>query len=274
MPLKNLQKISLRIEQDILDDIDSLVDYINIKNRSDSIRYLVKKAFGKEKIAVILSKGNDKPNQNIKNELRLENNEYNLIAEIINGKTLAELQIELLNAKGFKNIYFITTKDIINPLKSILGKRKDIHYIENNNSLRTMDALKLLKGKINTDFLVIFGHNYPNMDLEEIFEIHTKNNHYITLNLTWSKGEAYNYVDIDGTKVTDFEERSEKANHLTYNAIFVAHPKFLDEKGHSLVYDVFPRLAKEQLMHGFITKKRIPRLKTLKDKEIIKETLI
>ena len=269
MAKNNLVKISLRIEPEILKKIDVLVDHITIRSRSDAVRSLVKKSMQKEKTAVILSKGTDTKYFNIDDRMKLENGEYNITAKLPHGKTLIEEQIDLLNNNDFKKIFIITLPEIIIKIKEILGRKKNIIYIENNHGLKTMDSLRLLKGKINSDFLCFFGHDYPNMNLKGIFDEHINNHCYATLNITWGGPEAKSYLEVNGTKITYFEERGPKIPHITFNSIFVLNPKFLDEKGHSLSYDVFPKVAKSELLNGFITDHRIRKVLKLKDKEIV-----
>ncbi len=248
----NLIKISIRVEPEILKRIDNLVDNIIVKNRSDAIRNLVKKAIHTERTAVILSKGTDTKYFNIDDRMKLENGEYNITAKLPHGKTLVEEQIDLVKSAGFKKIFIIALPEIIIKIKEIFGRKKDIVYIENNHGLKTMDALRLLKGKINSDFLCFFGHDYPNMNLEGIFDEHINNHRYATLNMTWAWGdpEAKSYLEVNGTKIIYFEERSSKIPHITFNSIFVLNQRFLDEKGHSLSYDVFPEVAKRGLLNG------------------------
>ncbi len=265
----NLIKISIRVEPDVLKKIDGLVDNIIVKNRSDAVRSLVKKAMHTERTAVILSKGNDTEYFNIDNRMKLENGEYNITTKLTHGRTLIEEQIDLLRNNNFKKIFIITLPEIIIKIKEILGRKKYIIYIENNRGLKTMDALRLLKGKINSDFLCFFGHDYPNMNLKGIFDEHINNHCYATLNITWGGPEAKSYLEVNGTKITYFEERGPKIPHITFNSIFVLNPKFLDEKGHSLSYDVFPKVAKSELLNGFITDHRIRKVLKLKDKEIV-----
>ncbi len=94
MANNNLVKISIRVEPDVLKKIDGLVDHIIIKNRSDSVRSLVKKAIRTERTAVILSKGTDTKYFNIDDRMKLENGEYNITAKLPHGRTLVEEQID------------------------------------------------------------------------------------------------------------------------------------------------------------------------------------
>ena len=113
----NLIKISIRVEPEILKRIDNLVDNIIVKNRSDAIRNLVKKAIHTERTAVILSKGTDTKYFNIDDRMKLENGEYNITAKLPHGKTLVEEQIDLVKSAGFKKIFIIALPEIIIKIK-------------------------------------------------------------------------------------------------------------------------------------------------------------
>lgn len=261
-----LKKVSLRLEPDILKELDSMVDFIRVRNRSDAIRHVLKQSMRHEKIAVILSKGTDVPRQGLKSMMLLEDGQYNLLSELGHGRTLFEEQFSLLKRNGFSQVFVVTLPEVNRKIRRMAGHVKGLYLVDNKEGLRTMDALRLLKGKVDSDFLVFYGHDYPVMDLSGIFRHHIQNDHYVTLNLTWGGPESLNYTEVEGTKIVKFIEKRQKVSHLTYNAVFVASPRFLGEKGHSITYDVFPRLSRSGQLDGFITKARIPRLTSVSGK--------
>ena len=71
-------KISLTITKKIVEEVESLVDGIKIKNRSEAVEYLLKMSLSKKKTAVILL-GGPKERNYIK-----EISEYRPIAKIKN----------------------------------------------------------------------------------------------------------------------------------------------------------------------------------------------
>lgn len=259
----NLKKVSLRIEPEVLRKIDSLVDYIRIRNRSDAIRHLVRNAMGAERIAVILAKGDDK-DIDICKHLKFKNGDF-AILEKIGDRTLAEMQYEMLMRAGFSKVFYIVPDDMLIGLQKLIPGKNSV-FIANNDRL-SMDALRLLP--VHSDFLVFYTHDLPVINLAGLFEEHIQKNNYVTLNLTWGHEGAKNFIEVDGTKIIGMEERSTMKSHLTYNAAFVANSRFLKEKGGSVVYDVFPRLAGEGRMNGFISANRVLRYKRASDKEEI-----
>ena len=76
------KKISITISEKTLHDIDNIIDYIYIRNRSQAIELLVNSSLGKNKIAVILSGGPEK-------DLKISEKEFRITAKL-NGKTLIE----------------------------------------------------------------------------------------------------------------------------------------------------------------------------------------
>ena len=53
------QKISITIDENTVRDIDGIIDHITVRNRSQAIEFLAKSALGENKVAVILSGGNE-----------------------------------------------------------------------------------------------------------------------------------------------------------------------------------------------------------------------
>ena len=51
------KRISITVDEKILKNVDSIVDRLYIRNRSQAVEYLIKKTLGEEKIAVILATG-------------------------------------------------------------------------------------------------------------------------------------------------------------------------------------------------------------------------
>lgn len=206
-------KVSLRIENDLKDEIDSMIDHITIRNRSHAIKELIKKALDKDKIAVILSKGSDLKGQNLKKELIIDINEHNITAQIGN-TTLIEEQIKQLKKYGFNTVYIISIPEAIERIKELLKNEKNIsiRYVENKKSLKTTEALKLLKGKIHSNFLLFYGDIYfDNINLNEIYTQHNKNKPMVTMLLTSSKTPQHKgNVIVDGIKITEFVEKKNK----------------------------------------------------------------
>ena len=79
-------KISITINEKTLQDIDSIIDNIYIRNRSQAIEHLAKNALGENKAAAILLGGND-------GHLRISKGDYRPTARIKNNSVHLALTI-------------------------------------------------------------------------------------------------------------------------------------------------------------------------------------
>ncbi len=90
-------KISITINEKILQDIDSIIDNIYIRNRSQAIEHLAKNALGENKTSVILLGGDE-------SNLRISEKDYSPTAKIKNSAVI-ELAVKKLRENGFKTIF-------------------------------------------------------------------------------------------------------------------------------------------------------------------------
>jgi len=267
-----MKKISIRMEENMLQEVDNLVDYIRVKNRSQAIKLLLKKALGREKIAVILSKGSDKKGHNLEKDLLINKTEYNSIAKIKN-TTLIEEQVKRLKKYGFNIIYIISIPKILENIKRLLkhGKTATIHYISIDKNMKTADALRLLKDKIYSPFLTIFSDVFFEADLNSIYEQQIGSKEVCTLMLTSSKEPSKKgNVKVEGTKIISFIEKPSKVESpIVFEPIFAANPQIFDVKGSSLSYDIFPELTKKGLLAGHLSTGSVAHIHNDKDKKRI-----
>src|SRR3989344_8149380 len=102
------KKISITINDKILSDIDSIIDNIYIRNRSQAIEHLVKNSLGENKNAVILLGGDE-------NHLKISQNEYRPIAKIKNS-SLIEVALRKLRENNFKTIFVVARHNLLTRL--------------------------------------------------------------------------------------------------------------------------------------------------------------
>ncbi|MBN2367894.1 hypothetical protein JXC34_02670 [Candidatus Woesearchaeota archaeon] len=258
------KKISITIGEKTLQDIDSIIDNIYIRNRSQAIELLVNNALGENKVAVILSGG---PVKNI----MISENEYRVTAKI-NGSSVIEHMIIKLKEEGFKKIFFIARKEIINAVFSIMqnGSKHgvSIEYVEEKESQGTSDSLRLVRGKINTNFLVVYGDIiFDKLSLEELWNEHLKRKGTSTLLLTTTPDPTKKgVVKIEGSKILEFVQKPEASDvYLGFSSIFITLPEILEYPGHSLERDIFPVLAKKGLLNGYLSTSRVLKLHSAED---------
>ena len=183
-----------------------------------------------------------------------------------------------LKEEGFKKIYLIARQKIINDVFSIIqnGARYGVflEYIEEKDSNGTGDTLKLVRGKINTNFLVVYGDIlFNNLNLEELWNEHLKRKGITTLLLTTTpEPTKKGVVKIEGSKILEFVQKPVVSEvYLGFSSIFVTQPELLEYFGHSLETDVFPILAKKGFLNGYLSTSRVLKLHNIRDVEEIKK---
>jgi NDP-sugar pyrophosphorylase family protein len=249
------KKISITINDKILRDIDSVVDNLFIRNRSQAIESLIKKAFKESKIAVILAGEGKNPCNRLKNRYSLK----------VDHSTIIEKAVRKLNASGFKYIYIIADHDTLTRIFKIIGNGSDynlnIEYIDEEVQEGSGSALKLLKGKIKTTFLVVqCDLVFDDVNLSELWQQHLHGKTVGTMlvcsnPVPWNQ-ITFGHVDMQGNKVLTYTEKPARKNlksSIFFGGIFVAEPEIFSYHGKSLELDLFPEIAKRGLLGGQMT---------------------
>ena len=258
------QKISITIDKEMLKRIDSVVDNVIIRNRSQAIEHLVNNSLGENKTAVILAGGDE-------NSMKISNSEYRITAKL-NKTTVVEKAVKKLRQNNFRNIFIIARSNILTSVFDILkdGSSYDvkINYIEEKESSGSASSLRLLNGRINTSFLVVFGDIIFNkINIEELWNQHVRQNAIATLMLTTSPmPSSKGIVKMEGIKILKFEQKPKHSDiYIGFSSMFVAEPEILGYRGHSLECDIFPKLAEKGLLQGHLSSEKEVHIHTKED---------
>lgn len=258
------KKISITIDEKALQEIDATIDNLYIRNRSQAIEFLVKSSLGERKTAVILAGGKEEG-------LEIGAGEYSVTARIKNS-TVVERAVKKLRENGFKDMYIIARHNVLtqifNVLKDGSGYSVKINYIEEKSSRGTASSLKLVKGKISSSFLIVYGDIvFDKINLEELWNQHVKNSAVATIVLTTSaKPQEKGTVKMEGNKILDFIQKPKQSDiYLVFSPIIAAEPELLEQDGDSLEYDIFPKLAEKGLMRGHISSEKEIHIHTKED---------
>ncbi len=248
-------KISITIDERLLKEVDDFIDNAYVKNRSQAFEELIKKAIVEDKAAVILCGGDE-------SLLQIGKEEYAPLVKV--GKyPLIEHQVRKLAENGFKKIYIVARKKILSFIMPLLrdGSSFDVsaEYIEEISSYGTFDSLKLVKEKLRTKFIVVYGDIFfDNINLKALWEKHLEVSPTVTLMVTTSNTPSKKGVVImEGDKILEFIQKPKKSDTYTvFSPIFAANSDIFRYGGVSLEYDVFPRLAKDGKLKGFLSSER------------------
>lgn len=245
------EKISITIEEGLLREVDGVIDNIYIRNRSQAIEHFINKSMGEEKTAVILAGGEE-------SKILVEGDF--MIGTSIGGKPLLEHAIKKLRESGFKNIFIIGREGVLTRAFEILRDGTSygvkITYIEEKVSRGTANTLKLIKGRVSSRFLAVYGDIYfTNINIVKMWEAHLKEMPIATLMLTTSPTPSEKgTVTMEGTKVLQFIQKPKESDvYLVFSPIFVAEPELLGYEGSSLEKEVFPKLADRGLLRGYLS---------------------
>jgi len=258
------EKITITLNSKVLKKVDSIVDRIYIRNRSQAVEYLIEKSFGKEKIAVILATGPAK-------SLEISKGMYRSTAKV-GSTTVIEIAIKNLRSLGFKTIFIIGEQKVLTSIFSIVGDGKiygvNISFIQNEKSPGTAESLRLLKGEIESTFLVVFGDIIFNrMETDRLWKHHLKHKGIATLMVTPSslimggskKPIHTSPLKIEGDMVIRAFPKLSKPlksfseSSIVFSSLFVAEPEILSYTGDSLENEVFPAISQKGLLYSYLS---------------------
>ena len=264
------KKISVTIEDSLLKGIDSIVDNVFIRNRSQAIEFLAKTALGEHKQAIILAGGPE-------DKLRISETDYRLTAKI-GSSTVIERAVKKLRENGFRDIFVVARHNVLTKAFDILKDGSSynvkVSYLEEKESRGSADTLRMLKGKISTNFLAVYGHIiFDKVNIQELWNQHIKQGTAVaTLMLTTAPNPSEKgTVKVEGNRILEFIQKPKKTDvYLVFSPIFVATPEILNVSGSSLEYDVFPKLAEQGLLYGHTSAEKEQHVHTAADVKNIK----
>ncbi len=257
------KKISITVENSLIKEIDTIIDHIYIRNRSQAIEHLISTALGENRTAVIMA-GGDEEKIRIGKEFRP--------TILIKKKSVIERAVEKLRGSGFKNIYIIARQAVLTKIFDILRDGTiysvKINYIEEKKSNGSADSLRLLKGKIDSDFLVVYGDIlFSKINLDELWNDHLRHNAAATIMMTTSpRPSEKGTLKVEGNKVLTFTQKPKESDiYLVFSPIFVASKEILEYSGSSFEKDVFPQMASRSLLNGHFSSEKETHIHTLND---------
>lgn len=251
------ERITLTIDEKILENVDRLVDGINVRNRSHAIELILSKYmnFRELNTALILCGGKG-------TRLRPITYETPKALVPVHGKPLIEHLFDLLKKYGVDDIVLSVghmKEKIINEKGSWSRLGLNISFVEEGKPLGTGGPLRLARGKLTKTFIVSNGDELKNINVVDMYESHKKNRALATIALTTVKDPSrYGVARLEGNRIIEFVEkpRKDKAPSNLINAgFYLLEPEVIDmipKKGFSMLEkDVFPELAKQGRLFGF-----------------------
>lgn len=249
-------RISITIDEELANRIDSMVDGLKIRNRSHAIEYLITKSLMSTKIkkAFILAGGKG---------TRLRPFTYEMPKPMIpvQGRPLIEHTIMNLRDQDVRDI-IISLGYKGDKVKEYFGNGSkwgvNITYVEESEPLGTGGPLWLAKPYLNEPFLMINGDNLFDMDVQDMFKFHMKNNNMVTIALTTVEDpSSYGVAEMQGSQIISFVEKPEKSeapSNLINAGIYIINPTIFDilpEGSFKIEVEVFPKVAEKGKLGGY-----------------------
>ncbi len=250
-------RITITLDPETLNLIDSKIDGKKIKNRSHAIEVLLHRVLGnnRPKKAVLLLGGKG---------TRLRPITYELPKALlpIQGKTVPEHLIELFKLYNITELYFSVGYKAEKIMKYYGDGSKygvSITYIKEDKPMGSAGAIKLARKYLTETFIVTNGDELKNIDLEEMFLFHKKNKAKVTAALTTvDDPSAYGVARLEGSRILEFVEKPKKEyapSNLINSGLSIWEPEVINmiPDGFSMYeQDIFPKLAKKKELYGYI----------------------
>ncbi|MEK6959397.1 MAG: sugar phosphate nucleotidyltransferase [archaeon] len=257
-------KISITLDENIISGIDALVDGIYIRNKSQAIEYLLKKTLSGSNKAIFLCGGTPK---------RTESGKLRPCANFLGTPSIIH-NIRFLRSHGFREIIIVANKTSLAELENEISHAKisgvEVKYHDDGETSQgSMDSLRRVKG-IDGTTLVVFGDQLLiNSNMQNFWKTHLIYKAEATLYVQafLEKTENAGVVSMEGNLITSFVQKpGHNFSLIHFSGTFIMEPEMLHHKGHSLEYDIFPELAKNKKLVGYLSEKPIHHFHT--DKEI------
>ena len=252
------ERITITLDSELIRQIDKRIDGNIIKNRSQQIEELLTKSLGTDmpSKAVILVGGKG-------TRLRpLTLNTPKCMIEI-QGKTVTEHLFDLLKNYGIRDV-IMSIGYLKEKVKEYYGDGSkfgvNITYVEEDEPLGTAGPLKLAKDYLKDSFIVTNGDELKTINIPRMFRLHKRKDALATIALTTvTDPTQYGVAKVSGSRILEFVEKpkaEEAPSNLINSGFYIMEPEAIEmiPNGFSMLEkDVFPKLAKEGRLRGFLS---------------------
>lgn len=252
------ERITITLDSELIKQIDKRIDGNIIKNRSQQIEFLLTNALGtyRPEKALILVGGKG-------TRLRPLTLKMPKCMVEIQGRTVTEHLFDLFKKYGVRDI-ILSVGYMKEKVKEYYGDGSkfgvNLTYVEEDEPLGTGGPLKLAKKYISDSFIVTNGDELKTLNIPRMFRLHKRKNALATIALTTvSDPSHYGVARMSGSRILEFIEKpktGEAPSNLINAGFYIIEPEVIDmiPEGLSMLEkDIFPNLAKQGRLRGFLT---------------------
>ena len=172
----------------------------------------------------------------------------------IQNTTALEYIINMFKMAGTSK-FFISLNYKKNLIKSYLkeNKVKNLNFLEEKNLLGTAGAIRMLRGKVKSDFFVINCDTILSINLKKFYDYHRKNNYKITLaaasknfNLPYGSCEIKNNGQLK--RITEKPDM----NYLVNVGLYLIKPEIINLVPNNKFFEMDTLIKKIQKARGSV----------------------
>jgi NDP-sugar pyrophosphorylase family protein len=243
------ERVTLTIEKELLLRVDEKIDGTEFKNRSHIVELLLLKALSsnRPRTAIILAGGESEQPKSM---------------NMIHNRPVLEWNIELLKNHGVKEIMLCINKSV-SVIKEYFGDGErfgiKISYYEEEFPLGTAGSVLAVKDFVLETTIICNADELKNIDLDDMYEFHKHNNKTCTIALTTVNDPSrFGVALMNGSRIIAFIEKptGQSAPSKLVNAgLYLIEPevlKYVPDGFSTLEQDVFPKLAKQDKLFGYV----------------------
>ena len=251
------KKITISLEESILERIDNSVYKWEGKNRSAVIEDILKEKYWEFVDVTVIIFAHDRKWDNRTYPF---NNPKPLLE--VRKRTIIDRQIESFTKTGIKNVILLIEEGSTEKFeKELLEKYPNVifDFVEIDSKLKTGEALKIGLTRKNTSKNLMIANwdiFYWNLDVEEYYNYHKEQNWDISMLLKFvlNPEQLWN-VAIHGNKIIWFVDRPKaKQTYLTNSWLYLTTRDFLDKQDfwEYLEHSYFPKIVEESNAIAYI----------------------
>lgn len=269
-------RTSFTIDADVVAKLDSLVDNIYYRSKSEAVEDILRKYFEKQNTAIVLCGG----------EFTVNGTDYYRPLVKIGESTVIERIISKLRVNNFRSIMISGKTELLKQIFSILkngeGYGVDIKYIDDNNLKGSAKALERVKQYVGTTTLFVTGDSIFDIDLRDMLKFHIAHNSPASMAIYMPTDVSFptkDRVTLKGSKILTYEKLPEPVNSkLIPTSIFLLDQdvfKYIPpgDLEWNIKTDLLPLLAKDGLLFGYIYNGGWLSIKTKEDIETAKKLI-
>lgn len=248
-------RLTITLRTDFINELDSQVDGINVRNRSHAIEMMLSKVLETKRVkkAVILAGGKG---------TRMRPFTYEMPKPMIpvKGKPLIQHIMELCRKYDIREI-ILSIGYLGEKLREHFGDGShlglNIKYVQEDEELGTAGPLRLASPHLNSPFLMFNGDVLSDVQLSDMIGFHNSQKGIASIALTQVENtKSFGVAQLMGNRIVGFEEKPEgdQQSKLINAGVYVFEPEIIDyiPGGKSMLEkDVFPKLSSEGKLFGY-----------------------